>query len=151
MAIKSRRTAASRGKRAPVAKRRALAKSPARARRRPVPGAGASIWAGLRPGPANFTTLPPVAFLPRSAERHPDSLAVIHGTRRSTYAQLYERARRLASALAKRGVGKGDTLSAMLPNVPGMIEAHCGVPMLGAVLNTINTRIDADTVAYILE
>src|SRR5262245_43906160 len=151
MTVKSRRTAASRGKRAPVAKRRALAKSPARARRRPMPRAGASIWAGLRPGPANCTTLTPVAFLPRSAEIHPDRIAVIHGTRRFTYAQLYERARRLASALAKRGVKQGDSVSVMLPNVPAMIEVHFGVPMLGAVLNTINTRLDADTVGYILE
>jgi fatty-acyl-CoA synthase len=149
MAAKSRRTAASRRKSAPV-KRRALAKSPARARRRPAPKPGASLWAGLKPGPANFTTLTPVAFLTRSAEIHPDRVAVIHGTRRVTYAQLYERARRLASALAKRGVKQGDTVSAMLPNVPAMIEAHYGVPMLGAVLNTINTRLDADTVAYIL-
>jgi fatty-acyl-CoA synthase len=151
MATKSRRTAASRSKRAPAAKRRALAKSPARARRRPAPQAGAGLWAGLKPGPANFATLTPVSFLPRSAEIHPDRIAVIHGARRFTYAQLYERARRLASALAKRGIGKGDTVSAMLPNVPAMIEAHFGVPMLGAVLNTINTRLDADTVAYILE
>jgi fatty-acyl-CoA synthase len=151
MAIKSRRTAASRSKRAPAAKRGALAKSPARARRRPAPKAGAGLWAGLRPGPANFATLTPVSFLPRSAEIHPDRIAVIHGTRRYTYAQLYERARQLASALAKRGVRPGDTVSAMLPNVPAMIEAHFGVPMLGAVLNTINTRLDADTVAYILE
>jgi fatty-acyl-CoA synthase len=151
MATKSRRSAAARPQRAPAVKRRALAKSPARARRRPTPKAGASIWAGLKPGPANFATLTPVSFLPRSAEVHPDRIAVIHGTRRFTYAALYARARRLASALAKRGVRQGDTVSAMLPNVPAMIEAHFGVPMLGAVLNTINTRLDADTVAYILE
>ncbi len=156
MATKPRRTAASRSKRAPAAKRRALAKPPARARRRPAARPAASIWAGLKPGPANFATLTPVSFLPRSAEIHPDRVAVIHGapgftTRRYTYAQLYERARRLASALAQRGIGKGDTVSAMLPNVPAMIEAHFGVPMCGAVLNTINTRLDADTVAYILE
>jgi fatty-acyl-CoA synthase len=151
MATKSRRSAAARPQRPPAVKRRALAKSPVRARRRPTPKAGASIWAGLRPGPANFATLTPVSFLPRSAEVHPDRIAVIHGTRRFTYAELYARARRLASALAKRGVKPGDTVSAMLPNVPAMIEAHFGVPMLGAVLNTINTRLDADTVAYILE
>jgi fatty-acyl-CoA synthase len=151
MATKSRRTAASRRKTAPAVKRRALAKSPARARRRPAAKAGAGIWAGLRPGPANFATLTPVAFLPRSAEIHPDRVAVIHGARRFTYAELYERARRLASALAQRSIGQGDTVAAMLPNVPAMIEAHFGVPILGAVLNTINTRLDADTVAYILE
>jgi fatty-acyl-CoA synthase len=151
MAAKTRRAAASRGKIAPAAKRRALAKSPARARRRPSPRPGASIWAGLKPGPANFATLTPVSFLPRSAEIHPDRIAVVHGARRFTYAELYRRARRLASALAQRGVKQGDTVAAMLPNVPAMIEAHFGVPMLGAVLNTINTRLDADTVAYILE
>jgi fatty-acyl-CoA synthase len=76
---------------------------------------------------------------------------VIHGERRITYAQFLERARRLASALARRGVKRGDVVSAMLPNVPAMLDAHYGVPMLGAVLNAINTRLDADTVAYILE
>src|SRR5688572_26547276 len=109
MAAKTRRAAASRRKIAPAVKRRALAKSPARARRRPVAKAGASLWAGLKPGPANFATLTPLVFLPRSAEIHPDRVAVIHGARRFTYAQLYERARRLASALAKRGVKQGDT------------------------------------------
>jgi fatty-acyl-CoA synthase len=151
MATKSRRTAAPRSQRAPAVKRRVLAKSPARARRRPAPKARASLWAGLKPGPANFATLTPVAFLPRSAEIHPDRIAVVHGKRQFTYAALYERARRLASALAQRSIGQGDTVAAMLPNVPAMIEAHFGVPMLGAVLNTINTRLDADTVAYILE
>jgi fatty-acyl-CoA synthase len=156
MATKSRRTAATRAKharsakRVPVAKRRALAKSPSPARRRPAPKPGAGIWAALKPGPANFAPLTPVSFLPRAAEIHPDRIAVVHGSRRYTYAQLYERARRLASALARRGVKRGDTVAAMLPNVPAMIEAHFGVPMLGAVLNTINTRLDADTVAYIL-
>jgi fatty-acyl-CoA synthase len=109
------------------------------------------IWAALRPNAANFAPLTPVAFLPRSAELHPDRVAVIHGARRLTYADFHARARRLASALARRGVRKGDTVSVMLPNVPAMLEAHFGVPMAGAVLNTINTRLDADTVAYILE
>ncbi|MSP98762.1 MAG: acyl-CoA synthetase [Betaproteobacteria bacterium] len=109
------------------------------------------LWAGLKPGAANRTTLSPLSFLPRAAEIHPDRIAVIHGTQRITYAQFYERARRLASALARRGVKQGDVVAAMLPNVPAMLDAHYGVPMLGAVLNTINTRLDADTVAYILE
>src|SRR5258706_11163314 len=110
-----------------------------------------SPWAALKPGPANFAALSPISFLPRAAEIHPERVAVVHGETRITYARFYERARRLASALAKRGVGKGDVVAAMLPNVPALLDAHYGVPMLGAVLNTINTRLDADTVAYILE
>ena len=110
-----------------------------------------SIWSTLKPGAANYTPLSPIVFLPRAAEIHPDRVAVVHGSARYTYAQFYERARRLASALAKRGVKRGDVVAAMLPNIPAMLEAHYGVPMLGAVLNAINTRLDADTVAYILE
>ena len=92
-----------------------------------------------------------MSFLPRSAAIHPDRIAVIHGERRFSYRRLYERARRLASALSRHGIRAGDTVSVMLPNVPAMVEAHYGVPMLGAVLNTINTRLDARTVAYILD
>ena len=131
-------------KRAPLLKTQA-------ARRRLAAKPRADLWARLAPNPANFAPLTPVSFLPRAAELHPDRVAVIHGTRRIAYAEFYARARRLASALAKRGVRKGDTVSVMLPNVPAMLEAHFGVPMLGAVLNTINTRLDADTVAYILD
>jgi len=109
------------------------------------------MWADLKPGPANTTPLSPIVFLPRAAEVHPDRVAVIHGAKRYTYAETWARTRRLASALAKAGVKKGDVVAAMLPNVPAMLEAHYGVPMAGAVLNTINTRLDADTVAYILE
>ena len=89
--------------------------------------------------------------LTRAAAVHPDRVAAIHGEHRITYRQLEDRARRLASGLARRGIRPGQTVSAMLPNVPAMLEAHFGVPMLGAVLNTINTRLDARTVAYILE
>jgi len=110
-----------------------------------------NLWVGLKPGLANYAPLSPVVFLPRAAEIFPSRTAVIHGPTRYSYAQFHERALRLASALAKKGVGPGDVVSAMLPNVPAMLEAHYGVPMLGAVLNTINTRLDADTVAYILE
>ncbi|MBY0530923.1 MAG: acyl-CoA synthetase [Xanthobacteraceae bacterium] len=109
------------------------------------------IFASLRPKEANFAPLTPLSFLPRSAEIHPDRIAVIHGERRYTYRQFYARARQLASALAKKGIRPGDTVSVMLPNVPAMVEAHYGVPMLGAVLNTINTRLDPATVAYILD
>jgi fatty-acyl-CoA synthase len=110
-----------------------------------------NIFASLRPGRANFEPLTPISFLSRTAAIHPDRLAVVHGAQRFTYRQLQERVRRLASALARHGVRPGDTVSAMLPNVPAMLEAHFGVPMLGAVLNAINTRLDPATVAYILE
>jgi fatty-acyl-CoA synthase len=112
---------------------------------------GGGSFASLRPNPANFAPLTPLSFLPRSAEIHPDRVAVIHGQQRYTYREFYARARRLASALAKNGVKRGDTVSVMLPNVPAMVEAHYGVPMLGAILNTINTRLEPTTVAYILE
>jgi fatty-acyl-CoA synthase len=153
---KAARAAARRSKPRPAARRRAAVKTAtlrgraSAARRRPVPGPRASIWAALKPNAANFAPLTPISFLPRSAELHPDRVAVIHGKTRFTYAEFLARARRLASALARAGVRKGDTVSVMLPNVPAMLEAHFGVPMLGAVLNTINTRLDADTIAYIL-
>ena len=107
-------------------------------------------YQGLKPNETNFAALTPATFLPRTAAIWPDRIAVIHGERRITYAEQHDRARRLASALAKRGVGPGDTVSAMLPNVPAMLDLHFGAPMLGCVLNTINTRLDARTVAYIL-
>ena len=110
-----------------------------------------SIWSGLKPGATNYTPLSPIVFLPRAAEVHPDRVAVIHGRTRYTYAEFHARAKRLASALGRRGVRRGDVVAAMLPNVPAMLEAHYGVPALGAVLNAINTRLDADTVAYILD
>ena len=110
-----------------------------------------SMWASLTPGPANFTPLSPISFLSRAAEIYPDRTAVIHGNSKVSYAQFYERARRLASALARHGVKPGDVVSAMLPNVPAMLDAHYGVPMCGAVLNTINTRLDVATVVYILQ
>jgi fatty-acyl-CoA synthase len=121
------------------------------AKKKRVAAVRKTAWSALRPGPANRTELSPIAFLPRAAEIYPQRIAVVHGKQRITYAQFFERARRLASALARRGVKRGDVVSAMLPNVPAMLDAHYGVPMLGAVLNAINTRLDADTVAYILE
>jgi fatty-acyl-CoA synthase len=128
-----------------------MAKSGKANRRRDAAARKKDLWTGLKPGPANYAPLSPVVFLPRAAEIFPSRTAVIHGPTRYSYAQFHERALRLASALARKGVGAGDVVSAMLPNVPAMLEAHYGVPMLGAVLNTINTRLDADTVAYILE
>jgi fatty-acyl-CoA synthase len=100
---------------------------------------------------ANSVPLTPVSFLRRAAAVYPEKTAVIHGARRIGYREFHERACRLASALAGRGIGKGDTVALMAPNVPAMLEAHYGVPMLGAVLNALNIRLDAATIAFILE
>ncbi len=106
---------------------------------------------GLTQTPANYAPLTPLSFLARTAGVYPEHTAVVHGDTRYTWAQTYARCRRLASALAKRGVSNGDTVSIIAPNVPAIYEASFGVPMLGAVLNTINTRLDARTLAFILE
>ena len=106
---------------------------------------------GLDANAANYAPLTPLVFLDWSADVYPDRLAVVHGARRFTWAQTRERCQRLASALSARGVGRGDTVSVVAANTPEMLEAHFGVPMTGAVLNTINTRLDAGTVAYILD
>jgi len=105
---------------------------------------------GLDRNPANFVALTPLSFIERSAAVYPDYPAVVHGAIRRTWAQTYARSRRLASALAQRGLGAGDTVAVMLPNIPAMVEAHFGVPMSGAVLNTLNTRLDASTLAFML-
>ena len=101
--------------------------------------------------PANYASLTPLGFLARTAGVYPDHPSVIHGDTRYTWAETYARCRRLASALAGRGIGAGDTVSIIAPNVPAIYEASFGVPMLGAVLNTVNTRLDARTIAFILE
>jgi fatty-acyl-CoA synthase len=101
--------------------------------------------------PANFQPLTPLTFLQRAAETFPDHVAIIHGPLRRTYRDFYARARRLASALSKRGIGRGDTVSVVLANTPAMLECHYGVPMTGAVLNTINTRLDAAVNAFTLD
>ncbi len=101
--------------------------------------------------PANYQPLTPLTFLERSAAVFPDHVAVIHGNQRITYRSFYERARRLGSALAKRGIGKGDTVSVMLSNTPPMLEAHYGVPMTKGVVNTLNTRLDAAIIAFSLD
>lgn len=106
---------------------------------------------GLDRNPANFEPLSPLSFLPRAARVYPHHTAIVHGDTRHTWREVYERSLRLASALKAAGVGPGDTVAVMAPNVPAMFEAHFGVPMAGAVLNTINTRLDADTVAFILD
>ena len=105
---------------------------------------------GLDKRSANFVPLSPIGFLERSAMVYPGKTAVVHGPRRTTYAELYARCCRLAGALAGRGVGAGDTVSLMAPNVPEMLEAHFGVPMCGAVLNALNYRLDAATIRFIL-
>src|SRR5579875_1697058 len=101
--------------------------------------------------PANYQPLTPLTFLERAASVFPDRVAVIHGALRRNYAEFFARCRRLASALARRGIKRGDTVAAMLANTPAMLEAHYGVAMAGGVLNTINTRLDAATVAFILD
>ncbi len=100
---------------------------------------------------ANFVPLSPVSFLTRAARIYPHRTAIIHGTRSFTYAQFLERARRLASALARAGVGKGDTVAIMAPNTPQMLEAHYAVPMLGAVLCSLNIRLDSGAIGFILD
>ncbi len=106
---------------------------------------------GLDRNAANFQPLTPLSFLERAAAVFPDRTAIVHGTRTWTYAKFCERARRLASALAQRGIGRGDTVSVMLANTPAMLDAHYGVAMAGAVLNTLNTRLDAAILAFTLD
>ncbi|MEP6609321.1 MAG: acyl-CoA synthetase [Burkholderiaceae bacterium] len=107
---------------------------------------------GLDRNAANFAPLSPLPFIERAATVHPHLTAVIHGTGpralRLTWAQLYARCRQLAHALVQRGIGRGDTVAVMLPNTPAMVEAHFGVPMTGAVLNAMNTRLDAASIAF---
>jgi fatty-acyl-CoA synthase len=105
---------------------------------------------GLDKTAANFVPQTPLSFLRRAADVHGDRLAIVHGAVRRTWRETDQRCRRLASALRARGVGRGDTVAAMLPNVPAMVEAHFGVPMSGAVLAALNTRLDAESVAFML-
>ena len=106
---------------------------------------------GMERNLANHSALSPISFLERSARVYPDRESLIHGDTRFTWAQTYARCRRLASALIQRGVGAADTVAVMLPNTPPMFEAHFGVPMTGAVLNTLNTRLDAEAIAFMLD
>jgi fatty-acyl-CoA synthase len=114
-----------------------------------MPGSVYSL--GLDRCGANYAPLTPLDFLRRTAEVHPTGASVVHGSRRYTWKETEERARRLASALARRGIGRGDTVSVMLPNVPEMVECHFGVPMAGAVLNALNVRLDAEAIAFMLQ
>ncbi|NOG68798.1 acyl-CoA synthetase [Roseicella sp. DB1501] len=111
----------------------------------------ADFETGLARNPANHQPLTPLLFLERAAAVFPEHCAVVHGALRRSYRALRDRCVRLASALAGRGIGRSDTVAALLPNIPEMLECHYGVPMAGAVLNTLNTRLDAATIAYILD
>jgi fatty-acyl-CoA synthase len=105
---------------------------------------------GLDRNQANYTPLTPLTFIERAAYVHPDHPSVVHGEQRFTWRETYARCRRLASALERRGIGRNDTVAVMAPNIPAVYEAHFGVPMCGAVLNTLNTRLDAETIAFML-
>jgi acyl-CoA synthetase (AMP-forming)/AMP-acid ligase II len=104
----------------------------------------------LPPTAANHVPLSPLTFIERSAAIYPDYPAVVHGTTRRTWAETWTRCRQLASALEKRDIQPGQTVAAMLPNIPAMFEAHFGVPLAGCVLNTLNIRLDADAISYML-
>ena len=101
--------------------------------------------------PANFAPITPLSFIERTAQVYPQRTAIVHGALRQTWAQTYARCRQLASALQRRGIGLGDTVAVMLPNTPPMVEAHFGIPMAGAVLNTLNTRLDPEAIAFMLD
>ena len=105
----------------------------------------------LNKNDANFTPLSPLSFLIRAAEVYPNRTSIIHGKKQFTWSETYKRSKQLASALSKRGIGKGDTVAVLCFNTPEIYETHFGVPMIGAVLNTINIRLDVDTISYILE
>ena len=105
----------------------------------------------LDPCGANYAQLTPVTFLERSARVYPDRIALVHGARRQDWATTYDRCRRLGSALAGRGIARGDTVAVIAANIPEMFEAHYGIPMIGAVLNAINTRLDDEAIAFILD
>ena len=104
----------------------------------------------LDKNPANFEPLTPLSFLQRTAWVYPNHLAVVHGKTRRTWKEVHARAHKLAGALSRRGYGLGDTVAVMLANTPEMLECHFGVPMTGAVLNTMNTRLDAAIIAFTL-
>ncbi|NMM43944.1 acyl-CoA synthetase [Rhodospirillaceae bacterium KN72] len=105
---------------------------------------------GLGANAANYVPLTPISFLRRTASVYPDRVGIVHGEIRRSWAEIYERCRRLASALSRHGIGRDDTVAIMAPNVPAFIEAHFGVPMCGAVLNSLNIRLDPEAIAFIL-
>jgi len=105
----------------------------------------------LPKNPANYRPLTPLTFLERAADVYPDHIAIIHGALRRNYRDFHTRSKKLASALSKRGIGRGDTVAVLLANTPAMLECHYGVPMTGAVLNTLNTRLDAAIISFSLD
>ena len=106
---------------------------------------------GLERNAANYAPLTPVSFLAKAAAVYPDRVAIVHGAVRRTWAETYARCRRLASALERRGVRRGETVAVLLPNVPAMVELHFAPAMFGAVLNTLNTRLDAEAIAFMID
>jgi fatty-acyl-CoA synthase len=117
----------------------------------PEPMVASPYNTGLDRNPANFQPLTPLTFLERAASVFPDHTAIVHGALRRSYADFYRRSRQLASALTRSGIMRGDTVSALLANTPAMLECHYGVPMCGAVLHSINTRLDAAVIAFQLD
>ncbi len=112
---------------------------------------GNAFSTGLDRNPANHVPLSPLSFLARAAHVHPHLPSVVHEERLFTWGETYARVRRFASALSRKGIGKGDTVAVILPNIPAMVEAHFAVPMIGAVLNSLNTRLDAEAIAFMLD
>ena len=112
---------------------------------------GNAYLSGLDQNKANFAALTPLSFLSRAADVFPHKTSIIYGDLRFTWDQTFERCRRIASALQKRGIGKNDTVAVMLPNIPATLELHFAVPMSGGVLNTLNTRLDAEAIAFMLD
>ena len=110
-----------------------------------------NLTPGLEKRKANYVPMTPLDFLSRAAAIYPDKVGVVNGERRVTWGQIHDRARALASGLERMGVGYGEVVSILSPNTPAMIEAHFGVPGSGAVLNTINIRLDAPTIAFTLD
>src|ERR1700709_250168 len=117
----------------------------------PMSAAQNQYITGLEKTPANYVPLTPLSFLARSAAVYPDAVSTVYEGRVFTWSQTAERCRRFASYLASRNIGRGDTVAAMLPNLPAMNEAHFAVPMAGAVLNALNIRLDAASIAYQLD
>lgn len=105
----------------------------------------------LDKNPANFQPLTPITFLERAASVFPKHIAIVHGQLKYNYGEFYDRSRQLASALNKNNIGSGDTVSVLLTNTPSMLECHYGIPMTGAVIHSINTRLDAKTIAFQLD
>jgi fatty-acyl-CoA synthase len=139
--------------RRPVKSRPSVARVPSP---RPAPHKAPSLSSNiyerdLEKNPANYTPLTPLQFIERSASVYPDRLALVHGERQQSWAETFARCRRLASALDMVGIGVGDTVAIMAPNIPEMYEAHFGVPMTGGVLNSLNTRLDPAMIAFILD